>query len=380
MKRIGLWAVVLCLATTVLRGADAPAHPTLALGSDAPDFDLPGIDGRNHTLAEYARADVLCVVFNCNHCPTAQAYEERIKVLSRRFTAPKVALVVISPNSSAAVRLDELGYSDVGDTLDEMKIRAKERGFNFPYLYDGENCGVAKKYGPVATPHAFVFDRARKLRYVGRIDDNERESLVKSHDLADAIEALVAGRTPTVAQTKVFGCSTKWDSKVEGNTRWMEKVRKEPVKLDAITAAGLKELVSQPSGKVRMIHLWATWCGPCVSEFDEIVETNLRFRHRDFELITVAAQFPDEQAKVERFLQKNHSSARNLIFADTDKYKMMEALDTQWNGELPYTLLVGADGKVLHRFDGALDFIELRRHIVAALNAVTPWKPATAPL
>ncbi len=380
MKLLARWALVLALASAVLQAADGPVYPTLALGSDAPDFNLPGIDGKNHALAEYAKADVLCVVFNCNHCPTAQAYEERIKALSSRFAGPKVALVVISPNSSAAVRLDELGYSDVGDSLEDMKIRAKERGFNFPYLYDGENCGVAKKYGPIATPHAFVFDRARKLRYVGRIDDSERESLVKSHDLADALEAVLAGRIPLVAQTKVFGCSTKWDYKVDSNARWLEKVHKEPVKLEAIGAAKLKELMHQPSGKVRMINVWATWCGPCVSEFDEVVETNLRFRHRDFELFTVAAQFPDEQAKVESFLLKNHASTRNLIFGDTDKYKMMEALDPNWNGDLPYTLLVGADGKVLHRFNGALDFIELRRHIVQALNAVSPWKPATTPL
>ena len=194
MKLPARWALVLGLAGSLLRAADGPVYPTLALGSDAPDFNLPGVDGKNHSLSEYAPAEVLCVVFNCNHCPTAQAYEERIKALSSRFASRKVALVVISPNSSAAVRLDELGYTDLGDSLEEMKIRAKERGFNFPYLYDGENCGVAKKYGPIATPHAFVFDRARKLRYAGRIDDSERESLVKSDDLADALDAVLAGR------------------------------------------------------------------------------------------------------------------------------------------------------------------------------------------
>ena len=110
------------------------------------------------------------------------------------------------------------------------------------------------------------------------------------------------------------------------------------------------------------------------------METNLRFRHRDFELVTVAAQFPDERGKVQAFLEKHHASTRNLLFGETDKYKLIEAFDPEWTGELPYTLLLAPDGKVLYRESGDLNFLELRRKIVPALEAVTPWKPATAPL
>jgi thiol-disulfide isomerase/thioredoxin len=132
------------------------------------------------------------------------------------------------------------------------------------------------------------------------------------------------------------------------------------------------------SGKVRLINAWATWCGPCVSEFDELIEHNLRFRHRDFELVTVAAQFPDEEPKVRKFLQEHHASARNLMYATNDKYAYIEALDPDWNGALPYTLLLDVDGKVLYRETGSLDFLALRRAIVPALNAVTPW-PGLSP-
>jgi thiol-disulfide isomerase/thioredoxin len=143
----------------------------------------------------------------------------------------------------------------------------------------------------------FIFDKARKLRYQGRIDDNERENLVKSRDTRDALDALLAGKEPPRAQTKVFGCSTKWDTKAESNRRWLEKVRKEPVTVTLADASALKELRANKSGKVRLVNFWATWCGPCTSEFDDLVETNLRFRHREFELVTVAAQFPDEQRR-----------------------------------------------------------------------------------
>ncbi len=372
MKHTAAFLAALVFVHAAL-AADATKYPPLALGSPAPNFKLPGADGKTWQLKDFSKAKILVVVFTCNHCPTAQNYEERIKQLVMDYKSRGVAIVAINPNSAAGVRADELGYTDLDDTLDSMNIRAKQRQFNFPYLDDGPKEKASKQYGPAATPHVFIFDGQRKLRYQGRIDDNERESLVKSRDTRAAIDALLAGKEPPVTQTKVFGCSTKWDDKAEANQRWMEKVRKEPVTVTPEDAAALKELRANKSGKVRLINVWATWCGPCVSEFPELIETNLRFRHRDFELVTVAGQFPDEQAKVLAFLQKNHASTRNLLFGENDKYKLAEALDPEWSGALPHTLLIGPKGEVLYRETGQLDFLELRRKIVSALNAITPW-------
>ena len=364
--------------TTITHAAESPQYPPLPLGSPAPDFKLPGADGRTYRLKDFSKAKILAVVFTCNHCPTAQAYEERLKQLVADYKSRGVAFVAINPNSPDAVRLDELGYTDLNDTLESMKIRARHKQFNFPYLDDGPTETISKKFGPVATPHVFIFDAQRKLRYQGRIDDNERESLVKSRDTRNALDVLLAGKEPSVTTTRVFGCSTKWDYKAESNRRWMEKVQKEPVTLTPADAAALKELRAKKSGKVRLVNFWATWCGPCVSEFDELVETNLRFRHRDFELVTVAAQFPDEKDKVLAFLKKQHASTRNLLFGDTDKYKLLEAFDPEWNGALPHTVLLGPDGEVLFRQTGEIDFLELRRKIVPALNKITPWPGMTS--
>ena len=366
------WTVFLTalLLSLPLRAAD---HPVLALGEKLPPFDLPGVDGRNHRPEEYAAARVLAVVFTCNHCPTAQAYEDRIQKLAEQYGPKGVQVVAVSPNSPAAVRLDELGYTDLGDTLEDMKVRAREKRFAFPYLFDGETESFSKAVGPQATPHVFVFDADRRLRYQGRIDNSERIDLVTTHDTRDAIEALLKGESPKVASTKVFGCSTKWADKADGNLRWREKVAAEPVTLEPADVDALKALRANTGGKVRMINVWATWCGPCVAEFDEVVETNLRFRHRDFELVTVAAQFPDERDEVLRFLKKHKASTRNHFFAGKDKYRSIEALDPEWQGPLPHTIVIDADGKVVYRQTEELDFVALRKAIVTALNRVKPW-------
>jgi len=202
--------VSLAIARPSVAVAAAASEPvkTLEIGAKAPDFALLGVDGRTHRLAEYGQARVLVVVFTCNHCPTAQAYESRIAKLSADYKDKGVVLVAISPNDPRAVRLDELGYTDVSDSFAEMKVRAKDRDFKFPYLYDGDKQAVSRAYGPVATPHVFVFDADRRLRYVGRVDDNERDpNAVKSPDARHAVEALLAGRPPPVAPTRPFGCS-----------------------------------------------------------------------------------------------------------------------------------------------------------------------------
>ena len=361
----------LVLVSRLVASADRTVLP---LGSPLQDFKLPGVDGRIYTPADFASAKILAVVFICNHCPTAQAYEERLKQIVTDYAPRGVAVVAINSNYALAVRLDEMAYTDLGDAFEEMKIRAAYAKFNFPYLDDGPTQALVEKFGATATPHVFIFDGARKLRFAGRIDNSERESLVKSRDTRNALDALLAGREPVVTSTKAFGCSIKWREKAEGNKLWLAKVAMEPVSLAPADATALKALrANAGSGKVRLINVWATWCGPCVSEFDEVVEQNLRFRQRDFELVTLAAQYPDEQPKVLKFLQEHHASTRNLIFGSTDKYALIDALDPEWNGALPYTLLVGADGKVLYRETGSVDFLALRRALVPALNALTPW-------
>ncbi len=362
-------AALFLLVTFAVAGAWAADgnHPTLAIGASAPDFALPGIDGQTHKLADYAAAKVLVIVFTCNHCPTAQLYETRIKKLVADYRGKGVAFVAINPNSPEAVRLDELGYTDVGDDLEDMKVRAAYRHFNFPYLYDGANQAVANAYGPKATPHVFVFDAQRKLRFEGRVDSSQRESLVKTHETRNAIDALLAGRPVAVEHTGVFGCSTKWLSKKASRLEYLQKVEAEPVKLADASTAELKKLRANATDKVLLVNFWATWCGPCKVEFPDLLTTWRMFRGRDFDLVTVAANLPDEKPGVLRFLEKQHASTRNLQFASDDTYAMQAAFDAKWDAGVPFTMLIAPGGQVLYQKIGEVDILELRRIILANL-------------
>jgi peroxiredoxin len=361
MPRI-LAALVLAVAAFA-----AEEHPTLAIGSPAPPFSLPGIDGKTHTLDEYSGAKVLLIVFTCNHCPTAQLYETRIKKLADDYQGKGVTLVAIEPNDPEAVMLSELGYTDVSDSFDEMKIRAEYRHFNFSYLYDGATQAIARAYGPKATPHAFIFDQERNLRYEGRIDNSQRESLVKTRDARNAIDALLAGKPVAVAHTGVFGCSTKWKSKHAGRVDEMKKIEAEPVKLEMADPAALKKLRANPTDKFVLVNFWATWCGPCMTEFPDLQTTWRMYRGRDFDLVTVATNLPDEKPGVIKALEKQHASTRNLQFASDDTYAMQAAFDAKWEAGVPFTMLIAPGGKVVYQKQGELDILELRRVILGKL-------------
>ena len=368
MKRLTI-ACLLSLfflnAGIMIAAAPPGEYKTLEIGAAAPAFNLPGVDGKKYNLASFKDAKILAVVFTCNHCPTAQAYEDRLIRLAADYKSKGVAVVAIMPNDPKSIRLDELGYTDLSDSFEEMKIRAKHKKFNFPYLFDGDIETASKAYGPQVTPHVFLFDKTRKLRFSGRIDDTENPAKTPSvNDTRDAIDALLNNQEVAVPVTKVFGCSVKWEEKSDWIQKANEEWAKEPVTLETIDEAGIKDLLKNNTGKLRLINLWATWCGPCVTEFPEFITMNRMYRRRDFEFISISADEPAKKDKALAFLKKSQASNINYIFNSDDKYKLIEAVDPKWQGALPYTLIVEPGGKIVYGKQGAINPSEMKKTLV----------------
>ncbi len=362
-------AALLVLTCAALAHAAEKFEPkTLDIGAAAPDFKLKNVDDKEYALADFKDAKLLTIVFTTNHCPTANAYEQRIIDLHKDYTPKGVAVVAINPNDPKAVRLDELGYTDVQDDFESMTLRAKEKNFPFPYLYDGDTQTTAKAYGCQATPHVFVFDAERKLRYTGRIDDGEVKPPT-SHDLRNALDALLAGKPVPAEKTKIFGCSTKWSYKQDEVKAYFAKVDAEPVELSEIDAAGVKALAKNDSNKLRVINVWATWCAPCVAELPDFVEMNRMYRKRDFEFITITMDEEDRRDRALKQLKDLKISSKNYILkVDGDRDAAMTNLDEKWEGPLPHTVIIAPGGKVLYRNTGGINALEVKRVIVDHLG------------
>ncbi len=371
---------LLCLGLGCAVAAEEDVHD-LKIGDAAPDFSLPGIDGRTHTLSEYKDPSILMIAFMSNHCPDSHAAEARIKSLLGDLKGKSFAMVAINPNSPDGLSIDELGYSKYNDGFDDMKKYAVDAGFTFPYLYDGETQKTAKAYGCLATPHIFIFDAERKLRYKGQFDDSHYAdaSTVKSPDARNAVEALLAGKPVPKEITQPHGCSTKWNSKKAGIVANTAAWDKTPVDLEKIDAAGVEALRKNGTKKVRLFNVWSTTCGPCVAEFPELVSTARRFDMRDFEFISISTDELEDQAKAKSFLEKRGAgpsyrakaalkqegrTTNAYLYTGADVSELMKSLDPLWPGGFPHTVLVAPNGDIVWRHNGQVNPDELRSKII----------------
>ena len=345
-----------------------PGFTTLEIGDRAPDFDLPGVDGKQYRLKDFAAAKLLLVIFTCNHCPTAQAYEPRIMQLHADYKDRGVALVAISPNDDQAVRLDELGYTDVGDSFEDMKVRAKERGFAFPYLYDGETQKTSLAYGVVATPQVFLFDAERKLRYVGRIDDSDSQR--PSPATTRATRSMPCWPARPCPSRKHARSAAPPNGRTSGRMRKasVEKWNQEPVTLQTLDEAGLAKLVKNDTENLLLINVWATTCGPCLVELPEFVTLNRMYRQRKFQMVTISMDEVEQKADALKVLKDKHVSSTNYLSAVATQDRFADLLDKEWKGPLPHTLLIAPGGKVIYRHTGGIDPLELRRAVVDYLG------------
>ena len=381
-----------CGLALALLGLLMPAHAQnqpvcneLNLGDSAPEFKLPGVDDKTLSLGDFKDAKFLAVVFTSNHCPVSHAAEPRLIKIYQEYKDRGLAVVAINPNHPDGLRPDELGYSKYGDSFAEMKLYAKEQGFPFPFLYDGETQAVAMAYGCLATPHVFLFDQQRKLCYKGWIDNCRfpGDEYMTRPDFRNAVAALVAGKPVPVSVTGPIGCSTKWRTNKSEVAKDDEKWASLPVSVELIDAAGVAKLRANDSSKYRLINVWSTTCAPCVEEFPVLVRVARRMGMRRFELITLSTDMPQDKTKAEEFLRKHHAGlpehladslanegrkTNNYLCTDPSADALIKALDPAWAGPEPHTILVAPGGAIAFRHTGKLSEAELLEKVIAVLT------------
>ncbi|MCX8239353.1 MAG: redoxin domain-containing protein [Akkermansiaceae bacterium] len=352
----------------------------LTEGAKAPEFKLPGVDGRNYSLKDFSGGKALAVIFTTNHCPDAIASHGRMVALVDHFEGESVKFVAINSNSPEGLHPPELGWTVYDDSFEDMRLIAKDSKFNLPYLYDGKTQEVAKAFGAVATPHVFIFDGGLKLRYNGRMDNGKRRlGPVEKNEAREAIEAILAGQKVDPVKTRPVGCSTKWMEKsamVAGQDR---KWKAQPVTVEIADAATLGRLAANKGRNgMRLLNLWSTSCGPCVAEFPELAKIYRQYSWQEFEFIPISLDPATDIDKVTKFLKQNECglsprtkplldeekrTTNNYLF-DGDTEDLAKAIDPEWNGALPYTILVGKEGKILFRHSGVIVPMELKKKIV----------------
>lgn len=393
----GVWLATALLPTFVslwMVDTAAADHPPgfvrLKIGAPAPDFELMGIDDRTWTLADFDDADVLVVYFTSNHCPVCHAQDPRLLTMLDELDTDRVRVVAINPNSGDGLRPEELGFSRYDDSFEDMKLYAKDEGFTFPYLYDGETQAVAKRYGCLATPHVFVFDRQRALRYQGWLDDSRYPdpATVQRTDARDAIVALLEGREVAVSETKPFGCSTKWREKIASVKQADIQWEKAEITLSDVDAAGIAELVANPTDKYRLFNVWSTHCVPCIAEFPGLINVSRRMGMRKFELITISTDLPGDRDRVLKFLDHQRAAlpsrlkssldaegrtSNNYLYTEPSMDSLIQALDPQWEGPQPHTVLVAPGGKIVFRHNGKVEETELLDAVLKELT--TGYQP-----
>lgn len=376
---VGIWMFSSCGPQQTMEGAKhngdfvpSPQEMTeqpvgkLAIGEKAPYFNLPNVDGKYISIDDFKDAEVLVINFTCNHCPTAQAYEERFINLVEEYKGKGVAFVGISPNSPIGILPEELGYTDLNDDYHSMQIRHKDMNYNFPYLYDGDTHEYSLAYGPVATPHVFVFDKERKLAYSGRLDASEKPGTADAEDLRNAIDKTLKGEALEAdeAITPAFGCSTKWAWKNEFTIKTNEEWKKKAVTVEKLSTSGLAELLQNNTDQLLLINFWATWCGPCIVEYPEFIEIQRMYGARDFRFVSFSMDNPEQENKVLKFLKSKYSAVTNYLIDTDDKYAVIEVVKNDWDGSLPLTLLIEPGGSVAYKVPGTINPLALRRAIV----------------
>lgn len=373
MMKLFLLTLLACalLFDVSIKQSQASRATMLAIGQPAPEFELKDLSDRSHALKSY-RGKLTVIAFLSARCPISNAYKDRIKAIAEDYGKQDVAFLAI--NASA------------DESVDEVRTHAEANQFNFTILKDEGNV-VADAYAAERTPKVYVIDGEGVLRYQGRIDNSQNPRLVKRNDLREALDELLAGKPVSIPSTQAMGCIIQRGGRTEdlAQSKTPRPAVSKPVatkpaakttakasatpKVTLLKPAAFAQLIKQSQGKVLIVNFWATWCGPCVAEFPELVKLDQAYRDKGVRLVGVTADdVTDLKTKVIPFLREQKAGYENFLQDTDDPQEMVDVVMKDWPGVLPATFVYDKTGKLVwHRF-GIIDRDLLTAEIEKALK------------
>jgi peroxiredoxin len=354
MKQALICLLVVTGFFTSLSGRPVPASG--AIGQPAPDFTLTDLSGKTHVLKDY-RGRTVVVSFISARCPISNAYKDRIRAIADEYSKRDVAFLGINSNAD--------------ESLEEMRAYAAKNNLDFTILKDNGNV-VADAYAAERTPKVYVIDGEGVLRYQGRIDNSQNPSLVKRNDLREALNEMLAGKPISVAETKALGCLIKrvQDAKAaQAKTSAKAAAAQNEPKVGTLKPVDFDKFKDSARGKVLVLNFWATWCGPCVAEFPELVALDAKYRDKGVMLVGITADDPgDVQPKVIPFIKKQKVKF-DIVLQDTDDpQEMFDKINKDWPGVLPATFVYDKQGNLAYSRFGIIDRELLVAEIEKALK------------
>ncbi|MBT5716722.1 MAG: thioredoxin family protein [Opitutae bacterium] len=335
---------------------------------DMPPFRLPGVDGNIYDSREFKKSELLAVVFLSNHCPTSQIFQHGIISLAKEYRNQGLQVIAISPNDPEAILPDELSYSVLGDTFSEMVLRSKELQYPFPYLYDGKTQEVSKSYGVRVTPHAYLFDKNRKLRYSGRIGDPKNPDRKDRDDLRHAIISLIHGTEPVVVRGLAYGNSIKWikDRIIVEKAR--SRFSRESVYLKKSNSRTLQFVRRNISKLPTLIYVWSIKDMNNRQDLLKLASIHKIYRKRGLKFVTICVDGKECFDAAKKVLVETQSSGTNYISTGTEISPVADLRSEEGFLTTPFLGLLTPEAKVYYRSNNKINSLIIKRNIIKIFN------------
>jgi peroxiredoxin len=324
-----------------------------SIGKAAPDFTLTDLKGQNHSLRDY-RGKIVALGFISTNCPISNDYNARMRAIAEDYGKQNAVFLGINSNFNEPVT--------------EIKAHAAKNNLPFTILKDEGN-KVADAYGAQRTPEIFLIDNEGIVRYHGRIDNSREVRRVNRQDLRAALNELIEGKAVSVTEGKAFGCPIKRSQDAKKIKAGSTKAKSTEPKIAMLKPADFNKYKDAAKGKVLVVNFWATWCGPCVAEFPELVAIDAKYRDKGVKLVGISVdEVAEIKSKVVPFIKEQKAAFDILVQDSDDPEELINLIDKNWQGTLPTTFVFDKQGAIAYTRYGILDRDLLLEAIEKALK------------